>query len=104
MPAYSTIRYIIHTLDDKALERAFREHAGLLSKAVKKPHISLDGKVVRGSFDHLEDQKALQVFSALLSQKELILAHEMIDAKTSENSYGPKAFQHSWPQERSLHA
>lgn len=85
VPAYSTIRYIIHTLDSVALERAFREHANLVRKTQRTPHVSLDGKTIRGSFDHVEDQKAVQVFSALYTQKELILAHEFIEGnKTNE--------------------
>jgi len=49
-----------------------------------KPFASFDGKVLRGSFDHFRDQKAIQVLSAFLSNPRLIWAHEEIAEKTNE--------------------
>lgn len=83
-PAYTTIRWIIQGLDKAALEKAFRAHASGLVVTREGKHISFDGKVVRGSFDHFEDKKAIQVLSALLAQDKLILGHEIIDEKTNE--------------------
>ena len=40
--------------------------------------IALDGKTLRGSFDHLDDQAAAQVLSAFASEAALILAHQEI--------------------------
>lgn len=85
-PAYSTIRHTIQGMSAEALERAFRAYAARLAEA--RPgtrRISLDGKTVRGSFDHFHDKKAVQVFSALFGHRELILAHEFIEGnKTNE--------------------
>jgi len=84
-PAYATIRKIIHGIDAAALERAFRASTASRVDAPYERQVSLDGKTVRGSFDHFQDQKAIQVFSALLAQSELILAHETIEGnKTNE--------------------
>jgi hypothetical protein len=86
-PAYCTIRYIIHGVDPKALESAFRSHAKTLRglDSASFIQVSLDGKSVRGSFDHFKDQKMIQVFSAFLTAQQLILGHEMIpDKKTNE--------------------
>ena len=83
-PAYTTIRWIIQGLDKAALEKAFRTHASALIVTHEGKHISFDGKVVRGSFDHFEDKKAVQVLSALLAQDKLILGHETIGEKTNE--------------------
>jgi hypothetical protein len=83
-PSYSAIRRAILGVNEGALEEAFREHASLVKKAEKQKHISLDGKTIRGSFDNFEDQKAVQVFSALFNNK-IILAHETIEGnKTNE--------------------
>ena len=72
VPSYSTIRRIIQSVQPKDLEEAFRKHAKYLAqlKSDSKKHqtVSIDGKVVRGSFDHFEDQKSIQVLSAFLSQ------------------------------------
>jgi hypothetical protein len=85
VPAYATIRKIIHGIDNKALEKASREFSGSLIDDEKQPHISLDGKTIRGSFDHFQDQKAIQVFSALFTRKKFILAHKFIEGnKTNE--------------------
>ena len=86
-PAYVTIRLIIQGVDPKALEKALRMHAKLIAEIdpAKYQLVSLDGKTIRGSFDHFHDQKAIQVFSAFLSSQQIILGHEMIpDKKTNE--------------------
>ena len=72
------------------MEIAFRSHAKSLADSkrnLKKKycHISIDGKVVRGSFDHFEDQSAIQVLSAFLTCGKIIIAHEEIENhKTNE--------------------
>ena len=40
--------------------------------------IALDGKTLRGSFDHLDDRAAAQVLSAFAGEAALILAHQEI--------------------------
>lgn len=86
-PAYCTIRCIIQGVDPKGLESAFRTHADTLKELDPTTYqfVSLDGKTVKGSFDHFNDQKAIQVFSAFLTNQQIILGHEMIpDKKTNE--------------------
>lgn len=86
-PSYSTIRKIIHGVSSKDLEKAFRKQAIKLTESKTKKHqcVGLDGKTLRGSFDNFEDQKAIQVFSAFLTEDNIILAHEEIEGqKTNE--------------------
>ncbi len=86
-PSYSTIRKVIHGVEPKKLEKAFREHATFLAEMEKGKYrfINLDGKTLRGSYDNFEDQKAIQVFSAFLTGANIILAHEEIEGqKTNE--------------------
>lgn len=84
-PAYTTIREIIRETDGTELEKSFRTYsAQLASGEQSRWHIAIDGKVLRGSFDHFADQKALQLLSAFLSDNQIILAHEEIEAKTNE--------------------
>jgi len=86
-PAYGTVRYAIQGLDPNELEKAFRKYAKQLARLNKKQLklISLDGKTLRGSFDHFQDKKVVQLFSALLKSQQIILAHEQItDKKTNE--------------------
>ncbi len=85
MPAYTTIRGIIQGTSGSELERVFREYSQSLDTTeTEKKFIGCDGKVLRGSFDHFEDKKAVQVLSAFASDSHIILAHEEIDTKTNE--------------------
>jgi hypothetical protein len=80
-PAVNTLRALLHALDPAEIEAAFRRHAEHLGGATTAPGrrvIALDGKTLRGSFDHLDDQAAAQVLSAFASQGALILAHQEI--------------------------
>src|SRR4051812_31665884 len=80
-PAVNTLRDLLHALDPAELEAAFRRHAEQLGGATTAPGrrvIALDGKTLRGSFDHLDDQAAAQVLSAFASEGALILAHQEI--------------------------
>ena len=70
-----------------ALERAFRHHARDLLCVVEadgRPVIALDGKTLRGSFDHLNDKKAAQTITAFASASAILLAHAEIDEKSNE--------------------
>jgi hypothetical protein len=80
-PAVNTLRALLHALDPADLEAAFRRHAEHLGGATTAPGrrvVALDGKTLRGSFDHLDDQAAVQVLGAFASEAALILAHQEI--------------------------
>jgi hypothetical protein len=65
----------------------FRRHAkALLSASETGDHlaIALDGKTLRGSFDHMGDQKAAQTLTAFASPSAIVLAHTEIDEKSNE--------------------
>jgi hypothetical protein len=50
----------------------------------RMPVVALDGKTLKGSFDHLNDQKAAQALSAFASDAAILLAHSEIDVKSNE--------------------
>ena len=80
-PAVDTLRALLHALDPAELEAAFRRHAEQLDGAPASPGrrvVALDGKTLRGSFDHLDDRAAAQVLSAFAGEAALILAHQEI--------------------------
>jgi DDE_Tnp_1-associated len=80
-PAVNTLRALLHALDPADLEAAFRRHAEQLGAAAAAPGrrvVALDGKTLRGSFDHLDDRAAAQVLSAFAGEAALILAHQEI--------------------------
>lgn len=86
-PSYTTVRNIIQGTDKQGLEACFRTYSKSLSEPVGKDRlvgVAVDGKVLRGSYDHFQDKKATQILSFFETQSELILAHEKIDVKTNE--------------------
>jgi hypothetical protein len=85
-PSINTLRTVLQDLDGGALEQAFRRHAeGLLARTPgQMPVIALDGKTLKGSFDHLNDRTAAQALSAFASEAAILLAHSEIDAKSNE--------------------
>ena len=93
VPAVNTIRNAIHALTASQLEETFRRHAQAMlpppcvaegSATKRKPAIALDGKTLRHSFDHLNDQKAAQVLTAFASEYAIILANVEVSDKTNE--------------------
>lgn len=86
LPAYTTVRAIIQGTSSDELEASFRAYSERMAKRdPEQPCVAFDGKVLRGSFDHFQDQKALQVLSAFLTgPQRIILAHEEIARKTNE--------------------
>lgn len=85
-PAHTTLRQIILGVAPEELEKAFRKYAEILAGLDPKKYafICLDGKAVKGSFDHIKEQRMMQIFNAFLADKDIILAHEKIDDKTNE--------------------
>lgn len=85
LPAYTTIRAIIQDTSAAEIEGCFREYSAHLAESdTQKRFVGFDGKVLRGSFDHFKDQKALQILSAFSTDRRIILAHEEIAEKTNE--------------------
>ena len=85
MPAHTTIRDIIQGTSGPELEQSFRQYSAVLAENdAEKLFIGCDGKVLRGSFDHFQDQQAVQILSAFVNDSRLILAHQEIADKTNE--------------------
>ena len=86
-PALNTLRNLLLALDPAALEAAFRRHARRLNERVAATGwrtVALDGKTLRGSFDHLTDKPAAHILSAFASDAALILAHREVAAAPDE--------------------
>jgi predicted transposase YbfD/YdcC len=89
VPGYTTIRNIIRGVDKEALEVAFRAYTQSLGNYNNQSgesytQIAIDGKVLRGSFDHFNDKKALQQLMFFDVNQKLILGHVSIEEKTNE--------------------
>jgi len=92
-PAVNTLRHLFLALGRDDLEAAFRRHACDLSAHSKQEalrSVALDGKTLRGSFDHLTDRKAVHVLSAFASDAALILAHQELAGAPDEIAAVPR--------------
>lgn len=104
-PSNSTIQDIFSKLDIAGFEKNFRKfNLNLLEKLSQENienesknqvknskatsnsrlHLAIDGKVLRGSYDNLEDKKALQLLSVFDTQNQIILAH--LDIQQSDSN------------------
>jgi hypothetical protein len=87
-PAHTSIRTMLQALDEQELEKAFRRHSRQLSTPPASddapPVLAIDGKVLRGSVDHFEDQRAAQLLSVFSQADQLILGHLPVSTKTNE--------------------
>ena len=93
-PAHTSIRYTLIGMEVENLEGVFRQHAKQLhNKPTGDEGIAMDGKVLRGSFDHFNDQKAAQVLSALAASTTLILGHIWIEKKDGQKGHEIPAVQ-----------
>jgi predicted transposase YbfD/YdcC len=83
----NTLRHLFLALGRDDLEAAFRRHARALNGTIRANGvrtIAPDGKMRRGSFDHLNDRKAAHLLSALASDAALILAHQEVAGTPGE--------------------
>ena len=86
-PESSTIRKIFYTVNHEDLEDKFRKYFNEVTKLDKLANtgtLAADGKTLRGSFDHMKDQRATQILSIFATNVDLILGHSKIDFKTNE--------------------
>lgn len=86
-PADTTIGEIIRNIDQESLEKQFRKYTDevLQDKKYKEYDcIAIDGKVLKGSFDNIDNQKALNLLSTFSINQDLILAHFETDSKSNE--------------------
>lgn len=87
-PVHSTIREIIHKVDESELEEAFRRHGQSLitddQNGKKEITVALDGKTLKGSFDHFQDRKAAHILSAFATEEKIILGRIQVEDKSNE--------------------
>lgn len=89
-PSKSNLRDIFCGIDKLELEKIFREYSYNLSTEEKKNFetskngFAIDGKALRGSFNHLKGNDMIHLLSVFCTNNQLILAHVEIPEKTNE--------------------
>jgi hypothetical protein len=83
-PAASTIGYILRSVDKESLEEHHRKYTEevLTNKPCK--YLAIDGKVLRGSYDHMDDKKALNILNMFALDERLVIAHYETSDKSNE--------------------
>lgn len=84
-PNYTTVRNILIGIIPELFEKTFRKHSELLEEGPSKgKHVCFDGKTLRGSFQNLKDQKAIQLFEIFSACDKIVLGHVPIVEKDHE--------------------
>lgn len=86
-PAYTTVRNVIQGTNKFELEKAFRNYTEELLKIddlILSQCLAIDGKALRGSFDHFNDKKALHILNIFSIGSNLIIGHYDTDNKSNE--------------------
>jgi DDE family transposase len=87
-PAVNTLRSLFQALEPADLEAAFRRHARELHERAAPASgprvVALDGKTLKRSFDHLNDEAAAHVLSAFACEAALVLAHREVHGAPGE--------------------
>ncbi len=89
-PSKSVLSDIYCGLDKKSLEKIFRCYSKDLSEEGARLNkngsgaYAIDGKALRGSFDHIKDNPMIHLLSVFCTTNDLIIAHVEIPEKTNE--------------------
>lgn len=97
LPSYSTIRRVLLSLDYQAYSSALARFSGV--EALPGETLAMDGKVVRGSYQLETDNPdspphpAIQLVSAYLVERGLILEPYQVESKTNDIKALPEFIQ-----------
>ena len=98
LPSYSTLRRVLLTVDYQAYSAALARFFGV--EPLPGETLAMDGKVLRGSYQLETDNpdspphQAIQLVSAYLVERGLILEPYQVDSKTNEIKALPEFIQH----------
>jgi len=92
-PSHDTISRVYRLLSPVALSRAFSQCLDLLQIKLKHKIVSIDGKCMRGSFDHLTNKRAIYMVSAWAVERGLVLGQIKVDQKSNEITAIPELLE-----------
>ena len=83
IPSHDTFGRVFGCLAPDQFERCFLNWTSHLAKS-KKRLVAIDGKTLRGSFDHASEKAAIHMISAWCQENHLVLGQLTTDAKSNE--------------------
>lgn len=84
IPSQDTFLRVFALLDPGVVQTLFRDWVNGLRTVWEGGHVALDGKTLRGSFDHASGGKAIHMVSAWLADEGLVLGQVKVDDKANE--------------------
>jgi predicted transposase YbfD/YdcC len=84
---------VFSRLDPQAFEQCFHKWIESVTSAIGAQVISIDGKIVRQSFDRSGGKRAIHVISAWASEHRLVLGQFKVDSKSNEITAIPKLLE-----------
>lgn len=84
VPSHDTLERVFSMLDSDHFEQCFRDWINSISKLTLGEVVAIDGKCMRGSYDHLKGIKAGHVVSAYATHSHLCLGQQLTDSKSNE--------------------
>jgi predicted transposase YbfD/YdcC len=93
IPSHDTFERVFDRLNPRTFSACFREWVCALSAAVKLPHIAIDGKTLRRSFDHSKNLGPLHLVSAWATEQKLSLGQVAVEAKSNEITAIPQLLE-----------
>ncbi len=89
LPSHDTFSRLFRLLDPERFAAAFQRFMAAFATQIQGV-IAVDGKVLRGSFDHASQKSALHMVSAWGCEQRLVLAQIATDAKSNEITAVPR--------------
>lgn len=85
-PAHTSIRDILKRVEEDDFEQIFRSHSRALLPDEQSGvvYVAVDGKTLRGSFDHFNGVKSAHILDAFVVDSKIILGHFVIASKSNE--------------------
>lgn len=93
IPSHDTLERVFDRLNPQTFAACFREWVRAISAAVKLPHIAIDGKTLRRSFDRSKNLGPLHLVSAWATEQKLSLGQVAVDVKSNEITAIPQLLE-----------
>jgi predicted transposase YbfD/YdcC len=93
IPSHDTIGRVLAALDPDAFERCFIAWTQAIARHTTGRLIAVDGKTLRGSFDHAHGKAAIHMVSAWCVKNQMALGQVTTEAKSNEITAVPKLLE-----------
>ncbi len=84
IPSHDTFGRVFARLDPRQFEQCFLNWMNALADKPLGRLVAIDGKTLRGSFDHVAAQSAIHMVSAWCEHNQTVLGQLVTDAKSNE--------------------